>query len=224
MSNIPNEKSSSISTVNCSSLLMSWNFKKHHQMQKWSYWMTKSRHRKNCVSVKLKKIKELAFLSRGAKWQQSSLNIQFPVVQVTLLQEMKHVGAAEISVKNKRSYHKVHISMASKLPISSVCCLHCYSPQRSALCVVFIVMAVAHVRWCWCTRDDTLSAVTRIKLQAEGDSIQAWPQAVVPVVVVVARLNGRLVVYWLFLFWAIFGFVFFSSEMIFCIYPASAIA
>lgn len=75
--------------------------------------------------------------------------------QVTLLWQMKHVVTAEISVKNKRCYHKVHISMVSKLPIRFFSCLHCYSPGRSVVCAVFIVMAVVHVRWCWCTRADT---------------------------------------------------------------------
>lgn len=101
---------------------------------------------------------------------------------------------------------KVHISY--QLPIRSFCRLHCSSPVCSlhgyGCCSCQVMLTHPH---------DTPSTVTRIKLQAESDSIQAWLQAVVLVAVVVARLDGWLVGYWLFLFWTMFGFgLFFGGD------------
>lgn len=62
--------------------------------------------------------------------------------------------------------------------VSSLCSLHCYG---CCSCQVMLMYPGWHP-----------STVTRIKLHAEGDCIQAWPQALVLVAAVVARLDGKI--------------------------------
>lgn len=68
-------------------------------------------------------------------------------------QEIKCIVTAEICVKNKSSYHKVHISKTSKIPsstllftllvitkVSSQCSLHCH-------CCCLYYMLLMYLRW-----------------------------------------------------------------------------
>lgn len=159
--------------------------------------MTKSRHRKNCDSVKLEERKASVFLSRGSKWQQSSLNIQIAVILFSgdiamtneacsncrnqcYEQKVLSQGAHFHGIKTSYQIFLLFALLFTR-KVSSLCSLHCYG---CCSCQVMLMYPGWHP-----------STVTRIKLQAEGDCIQAWPQALVLVAAVVARLDGRLVGY-----------------------------